>query len=194
MNDYVWYACYGSNLLEERFLCYIKGGKIPGNTRSETGARDKTPPVKSEAYILPYRLFFSYPASKWDGSGVAFLDHASFGEARTYARRYLITAEQFTDVIRQENSLREYTEISWDKDALIKEHSQVILPDDLYGRLLYVGDDEGFPVYSFTSIPEGKDMKPQRLFGAYREVIAAGLKETWNLTDEEIDRYLSPFE
>lgn len=25
---YVWYASYGSNLLEERFMCYVKGGKV----------------------------------------------------------------------------------------------------------------------------------------------------------------------
>jgi hypothetical protein len=24
--DQIWYACYGSNILQERFLCYIQGG------------------------------------------------------------------------------------------------------------------------------------------------------------------------
>jgi len=27
-NMYVWYVGYGSNLLRERFLCYILGGKF----------------------------------------------------------------------------------------------------------------------------------------------------------------------
>jgi hypothetical protein len=24
--SYIWYAAYGSNLLKERFMCYLKGG------------------------------------------------------------------------------------------------------------------------------------------------------------------------
>ncbi|MCS3557615.1 hypothetical protein EDF66_12920 [Sphingobacterium sp. JUb20] len=30
LQDKVWYACYGSNLLEEHFLCCIKGGQPAG--------------------------------------------------------------------------------------------------------------------------------------------------------------------
>jgi hypothetical protein len=26
--QYVWYASYGSNLLQERFMCYVQGGKV----------------------------------------------------------------------------------------------------------------------------------------------------------------------
>ena len=26
--DYVWYGCYGSNMLKERFLCYLQGGQV----------------------------------------------------------------------------------------------------------------------------------------------------------------------
>lgn len=27
---YVWYACFGSNILLERFNCYLEGGRIAG--------------------------------------------------------------------------------------------------------------------------------------------------------------------
>ena len=27
---YVWYACFGSNILYERFNCYLEGGRIAG--------------------------------------------------------------------------------------------------------------------------------------------------------------------
>lgn len=30
LQDKVWDACYSSNLLQERFLCYIKGGQPEG--------------------------------------------------------------------------------------------------------------------------------------------------------------------
>ncbi len=44
MKDYVWYACYGSNLLYERFKCYILGGTFNGNGRYHDGCQDKTLP------------------------------------------------------------------------------------------------------------------------------------------------------
>ncbi|MBL0236650.1 MAG: hypothetical protein IPQ02_08595 [Saprospiraceae bacterium] len=37
--DYIWYASYGSNLLEERFQCYIKGGMPKGSTKTYLGCR-----------------------------------------------------------------------------------------------------------------------------------------------------------
>ena len=35
-DDYVWYACYGSNLCHERFMCYITG---KGNTKYNISTR-----------------------------------------------------------------------------------------------------------------------------------------------------------
>ena len=37
--ELVWYLSYGSNLLEERFLCYIEGGTPPGSKSFHSGSR-----------------------------------------------------------------------------------------------------------------------------------------------------------
>ena len=42
----VWYACYGSNLLKERFLCYIRGGRPIGAQRTFYGCKNKKEPKK----------------------------------------------------------------------------------------------------------------------------------------------------
>jgi hypothetical protein len=189
--EYVWYVCYGSNLLEERFLCYIKGGKIPNNDKFERGAKDKSLPVKSEGIIIPYRLFFSFNPPKWNGSGVAFINYEKEPNAVTYGRKYLITKEQFLDVIRQENSLPEDYPINIDKEELIKNGSLVLFENSYYGRLLYLGISNNYPMYSFTCITKMSDMKKTTLFGTYYDVIANGLKETYVMNDNDIKKYLN---
>lgn len=237
MSEMVWYVCYGSNLLEERFLCYIRGGVIPGNIRSERGAKDTTLPVRSEKCTIDHELFFSTPVKKWFDSGVAYINprKAEPEKDQTYnapcqtepkreqtdsapcqteqereqtdltdpetvqitgnhnatlGRRYLITLDQFLDVVRQENALPADCELSIDFDLLKSEGSQIVLPGRYYGRLLYLGDVEGYPMLSFTCIPDMEDMEMAPLFGPYYDVIAKGLKETFAMSDEEIAAYL----
>lgn len=211
MCEMVWYVCYGSNLLEERFLCYVRGGVIPGNVLSERGAKDTTPPVKSEKCTIDHELFFSTPIKKWFGSGVAYIDpqkmeHTSVQETEpglapteecipvTLGRRYLITLEQFLDVVRQENSLPEDYEVPIDFEKLRAEGSQVVLPGSYYGRLLYLGDHDGYPMYSFTCIPAMEEMEKAPLFGPYYDVIASGLKETFDMSEEEVAEYLKRYQ
>ena len=189
----VWYVCYGSNLLKERFLCYLKGGVIPGNTRSERGAKDPSTPVRVENIIIPHRLFFSLFSEKWDGSGVAFIDPERDEFARTYGRRYLITEEQFFDVVRQENGLPEDAPIEFDEEALKRDGSVVLFEDSYYGRLMYLGEHQEYPMYSFTCVPPKSEMMETPLEGAYYDVIAAGLHETYGFDEDEITRYLAPY-
>lgn len=205
MTDMVWYVCYGSNLLEERFLCYIKGGIIPGNKLSERGAKDPSLPLRSEKCTIDHELFFSTPIKKWFGSGVAYINPRRMNRAKckraadgadinacnvTLGRRYLITLEQFLDVVRQENSLPADCEIPIDFDRLRSEGSQVVFPGTYYGRLLYLGDADGCPSYSFTCVPDMEEMERAPLFGPYDDVISKGLKETFQLSEKEINEYL----
>ena len=53
--DKVIYAAYGSNLLKERFLVYIKGGEFEG--KNYKGCKDKTDPVN---------LGWMYVPTGWD--------------------------------------------------------------------------------------------------------------------------------
>ena len=191
MERYVWYACYGSNLLRERFMCYVQGGLIPGNDKVERGAKDPTPPIDDKPLRIEHTLFFSMSMTKWNGSGVAFLDWRRDDEACTLGRMYLITEDQFFDVVRQENGLGPGAPVSIDKDALAREGSQVIFPDKPYGRLLYLGEEEGHPIYSFTCVAPAEEMGRAPLFGGYRDVIAAGLAQTYRMDNEAIDAYLA---
>ena len=77
-NPSVWYASFGSNILSERFACYLEGGRIEGMIRDMPGSRDPSPPTEWRRWDnLPHRLFFAHSSPTWDGGGVAFVD---FGE------------------------------------------------------------------------------------------------------------------
>lgn len=191
MQQLVWYTCYGSNLSRERFLCYLKGRKIPGRTQAERGAKDPSDPVKDKPVILPYQLYFALHVDGWDGSGVAFIDLKQDTYAKTYGRSYLITEEQFFDVVRQENLMPPDAPIVLDYDALKKNGSVVLFEGDYYGRLLYLGESEGYPCYTFTAIKSMQEQELTTPFGAYYQIIAEGLKESHGLSGETVAEYLT---
>lgn len=91
--DYVWYACYGSNINKARFMKYIEN------------CSDKTPPVEDRPFVFNHNIYFAKSSSRWQGGGIAFLDDTCEGCA--YGRIYKITRNQYEDVKRQEG--RNYT-------------------------------------------------------------------------------------
>ena len=86
--DYVWYACYGSNISRDRFMRYI------------SRCRDRRPPAEDRPYAFAHPVFFAGESSNWDHKGKAFLDSERQGHA--LGRIYRITREQYEDVSRQE--------------------------------------------------------------------------------------------
>lgn len=126
MSNYVWYASYGSNLLEERFLCYIQGGKPAGAIKTYKGCVDKSLPTASEGLEIPYSLYFAKHAGIWNGGGVAFIHHETTTRERTLARMYRITKAQFYDVVMQENRLPDRPPIELDQ---VKHLGSVALQD-----------------------------------------------------------------
>ena len=193
MSKKVWYVCYGSNLLEKRFLCYIKGGIMPGSLYGERGAKNQRLPERIEPCIIHHELFFAYNIPKWNGSGVAFIDSNFSDQACTYAKKYLIEEEQFWDVVRQENGIEENVPIEIDYNELKKNGSMVIFKDKLYGKIVYFGDADEIPMYSFTCFPASEEINKMPLYGPYYEVISDGLKETYNFSDQEIEEYLRKY-
>lgn len=180
----VWYVSYGSNLSESRFLCYIEGGTPEGSQKAERGCVNQTPPKKTEKAALPYPLYFMREKSKWGKGGVAFIGHKKNKNTSTFARKYLITDEQFREVVEQENNI----------DSL-----RLHLPDIIsqgymdvttgwYGRVLYLGKADGAPMFTFTS------STPMGLYEftlpppTYLSMISRGLKEV-GLAEEEIVEY-----
>jgi hypothetical protein len=74
----VWYVSYGSNMAVERLTCYLEGGRPPGGTRANPGARDPRPPRRMIPVDLPGSVYFAGDSRQW-GGGVAFYDHETPG-------------------------------------------------------------------------------------------------------------------
>ena len=178
--EYVWYACYGSNLNRDRFMIYIRGGslEVDGHRVTEKGSADRSEPTASEVCRLPFKLLFLGHFEKWENKSAAFLDlsHREHN-LKTVCRLYRITKEQFMDVVRQENGGVPPKAV--DFDALRKNGETDLYPDHPYGRLVYVEEKDGIPVVTFTCTDawlseNGSVGDPS---GPYLEVIRDGLTE-----------------
>lgn len=89
-SEYVWYACYGSNINSRRFMRYI------------VNCSDTTPPVADMQFQLPYSIYFAASSTLWEDKAVAFLDDGKAGNA--LGRIYKITRAQYEEVKLQEGT------------------------------------------------------------------------------------------
>ena len=186
VTDLVWYASYGSNLYRKRFMCYIEGGQPDGASRPNPGCRDKTPPKDDKPRKIPYALYFAKQSSRWDNKGVAFIGLKKEETNMTLGRMYLITKQQFIDVVSQENN---GAKISVDLQKA-KEKGSMVFHESLYGNIVYLGDEYGFPVYTFTSCTDIALEDPVAPSPKYLKNIILGLKEAYKLPNEDILKYL----
>jgi hypothetical protein len=191
--DLVWYVSYGSNLKEERFMCYIKGGKPEGAKQRNPGSNDKSPPSYSEGMLIKAKLYFAEKSESWGNSGVAFIDPES-KDGETLGKAYLITFEQFRDVVQQENGAKPGTagfptllELTQD------HHTDYCVGYRRYTRLLYLGDKRGYPAFTFTGPREHSSLAARTAPSEeYVRAMAEGMMETFpNLTAEEISDYFA---
>lgn len=151
---YIWYVCYGSNLLRERFLYYIKGGTYPVTGKTHRGCVNKTEPKISISYTLPYPMYFGNKSPGWDNGGAAFLDADKKDEAAAPGRAYLVTKEQFAEIWDQEGR-------SW------------------YDHRISLGfDNNGIEFVTFTGKTRRPENPPSK---KYLEVIKLGSIETAEL-------------
>lgn len=164
--NYVWYACYGSNLCRERFLWYIQGG----GTKNNPGCQDKTLPVVDRPYTINHELYFTNQSRTWGNGGVAFLKMEKDEKVETLGRAYLITVEQFEDVKKQEGASN-----NW------------------YGHVMELGEMAGIPVKTLTRIPENMGHYITNTPSLeYLDMLRRGLWETYpSMTVEEISRYIN---
>jgi len=186
MSNKVWYASYGSNLNKARFMCYIVGGKPPGAKKSNPGCADRTPPSDSRPVPLELELYFARYSTSWGGAA-AFV--RPLADSITHGRMYLITDEQFNDVVRQENDLPVNGQRFVPPFGDLQKINQFVLPGNhWYGLLLNVGNIDGSPMITFT---EAEKSPAERPSDAYLKVIISGLKETYPaMTPHAICDYL----
>ena len=174
MSAFAWYVGYGSNLSSARFDRYL------------AGCRDTTPPWRWTPVEVPHRLLFARESSRWAGGGVAFLDPEPTPGARTLARAWLVTWEQFTDVLAQECGLP----VGSVAVPVLETVRVVPHPGHWYGCVVPLGRREGWPMVTFTD--EAAAALIQGGPGpAYRAVIAEGLAEAHGLTPAEVDEYIA---
>lgn len=184
----VWYAAYGSNLSRERFMAYVAGGRPPGGRRLYAGARDRSAPVGDRPARFDRDIFFAGSARTWGGGSVAFLADAP---GAALGRIYLITSEQFDDVVVQENG-GEPPGPALDLAAAMHQGHAAAGPG-AYDRLVCLGEADGAPVITFTTTryrPGGSTMRPS---GAYLATISRGLTESFGLELTDAVHYLRGF-
>ncbi|UCS94569.1 hypothetical protein KZP23_05990 [Echinicola marina] len=185
--ELVWYASYGSNLLEERFLCYIQGGQPKHAARTYDGCVDKSLPKDKKGLIIHHELYFAKEASVWHNGGVAFIHKEKDLSAKIFGRMYLITKDQFMDVVMQENALKERPNV--DFCAIEKEGAGILAGANWYNTICYLGKEEAAPIFTFTH--ENVISPKVKPHPSYLSTIIAGIKETFKLSEPEIMDYLS---
>jgi hypothetical protein len=188
--DKVWYAVYGTNLNEQRFSCYIKGGTPEGTSKFDMGCRDKTPAIDGGMISIPFQLYFTKNSSRWGNKAVGFLGLEINPAIRTLGRKYLITKEQFEDVFRQENniSVKQTLNIDFRK---AREEGALTVKESWYGRVIFLGMEEGFPIFTLTAY---WDFKPEEALPPSRKYlkhVIKGIRQTYSMPDEQILEYLS---
>jgi len=182
-NDYVWYVSYGSNMSKERFLCYVLGGQPKGAKRFHTGVRNKILPVGDKRVIIDnWERYYGSESAIW-GGGVAFIRQNS--RKSFTGRAYLITKEQFRDVWIQE--IGGIPEINSEKIDFeeVKKAGEMDLSDSKYGRIIYLGDYNKQPLFTFTS---KKEQPPNQPVAEYMSQINKGLAEVEGLDKIQIER------
>lgn len=166
--DYVWYVAYGSNMLYDRFICYIEGGSYDGS-RPHPPCNDTTPPVAVKPIEIPYDMYFGNTSEYWDYGGVSFLDTSKEGHALGVA--YLITREQFNHVAKRENAGR--------------------FPNGTgfwYENIISLGKMDG---YEMITVSNKKLRDKNEPCERYLNTLKKGIKENWSeISDEDIDNYL----
>lgn len=180
MTTKVWYAAYGSNLSRERFDVYLRGGRPEGATHTYPGCRDPSDPSDDIADELDAQLAFGGFSQTW-GGGVAFIrDQAG---ARTKVRLYLLTLEQFEDVVAQENWIVPGTV------TIEPATEQVVLDGDhTYRLVIPLGTRDGLPLLTVSQLPVTEVAEPT---AAYLLHIATGLRASHGLDTDEVVAYLS---
>lgn len=161
--SFCWYLAYGSNLHEERFTCYLAGGRPADARRTYAGARDRTLPRRSVPVRAPGRLLFAGQSLVW-GGGVAVLEADRPGEVA--GRAYLLTREQVDDVVAQE----------------------VGGGSGLYDSVVDLPELDGHPVRTLSTRRAAVEPAPPAT--AYLRRVVHGLVETFGWTADECAEYL----
>lgn len=180
----LWYVAYGSNLSLARLRCYLLGGQPEGAARRYLGCRDAAEPAAAFSLTIAGGICFAGHSSVW-GGGLARYEPDAAG--RVAARAYLLTAEQFTDVLAQEMRQPPGLELDLSPVHTLGQHS---FGPGSYETLVRVGSRDGLPMLTFTS-----NRYSSRHLAAptatYLQTLARGLRESHGWSARRIAAYLA---
>lgn len=203
--SYVWYAAYGSNLLKERFVCYLEGTDF----RTEDGTILRAPPkcdagtriqgdhpFNDQRFRLPFKLYFACEKTKWGPGGVAFVEIEPITPPPTLGRAYLLTLPQLRCIARGENDGSHPVNITIEMLSASPGTTHEITTDHQgrYCVLLTCGSlnykDIEVPVVTLTGWPE-KLVPRNSPSLVYRNTIRKGLHQTYpDKLDSDVEKYL----
>ena len=180
----LWYVAYGTNLSRARFRVYLHGGRPVAGARDYPGARDPVAPERDFPLMIPGGIRFVGVSSVW-GGGLAVYDPQGGGEVA--ARAYLITPEQFVDVLAQEMRLPPVLDLDLTSVQRSRWHSY---GPGCYQTVAALGVRDGLPMLTFTSAdPYARPDNPPS--EDYLRTMVGGLRESHGWTSARIGRYLS---
>lgn len=180
----LWYVAYGTNLSSARFAVYLRGGRPVGGARYYHGSRDPLAPQRDFALRIPGGIRFVGTSSVW-GGGLAVYDKSAEGEVA--ARAYLITAEQFVDVLAQEARLPSGADLDL---APVLQSSWHSFGTGCYQTVAALGTHEGLPMLTFTAADV--HARPVNApSSGYLWTMALGLRESHGWDGASIGRYLA---
>lgn len=187
----VWYVAYGSNLCLQRFRCYLAGGTPVGGRRRYDGCRDPRDPGEVVSLHAPGGLRFAGESTVW-GGGMAFYDAERSG--RVACRGYLVTVEQFADVVAQEMRRPPGGPFSQELARMVTDGDGVhAMGPGRYETLARLGTRGGAPMVTVTCA-DVTTLEPAAPSAAYLRRIATGLREAHGWDAERAARYLAGHE
>lgn len=180
--QHIWYVAYGSNLSWERFCYYLRGGRPDGIEHEYPGCLDTSHEIDSFGLMITGGVYFAGHSSVWR-AGMAFYDPDATGEVAT--RAYLITTEQFVDVLAQET--RRSPGMTLDLGPIFRgeRYSKGV---GGYPILVRVGESHGLPLVTFTCERRAAFAAPSE---PYLAAMAIGLRQAHGWSEVQIDGYLS---
>lgn len=182
----VWYAAYGSNVWSRRFHTYLTGGRPPGAGRPMRGARDPSLPAADAPCELPFALAFVGQSRVW-GGGLATLITDGPADATALGRRYLITRQQFADVLAQESGRP--LDASDAAAAVFDSADPIVVGPGRYDLVVPIGSADGVPVLTFT-MPTHTRPAHNPPSAAYTACIVQGLVESHGLGVDDARVYV----
>jgi len=185
----VLYAAYGSNLLRDRLMCYIEGGRPEGADCTFPGCTDRTPPPGYRPVRIPHDLLFTGDNEIWGGA-----------EWRSSRRSGGLGPSPRPDVPRHLRAVRPGRQAGErgrpgrrphrrDPDTAAVHGTSSIVGAGWYDLLVHLGDAEGHPVLTFTSRGR-EEVRPNPPGERYLRTIVRGLIETHSLQRAALADYL----